>query len=97
MTHHVVLVPLELAIARVENRVEQGEHDVPTAKIRQRYERLWAHVADAVEHAHETFAYDNTSAARPFRLIARLEHGRVVGTPDWPSWAPAELRALTTA
>ena len=94
---HVVLVPEDLAVARVENRVEHGGHDVPERKIRERYRRLWAHIAEAIELAHETHAYDNTAARSPFRLVARFERGRSTGEADWPAWAPAELQALTSA
>lgn len=95
VTLHVVLVPEDLAVARVENRVEHGGHDVPVDKIRQRYRRLCTHVAAAIELAHETYAYDNTSARDPYRLVARFERGRLVGDAQWPAWAPTELRSLT--
>ncbi len=97
VTLHVVLVPEALAVARVENRVEHGGHDVPEDKIRERYQRLWAHIAEAIELAHESYVYDNTTAANPYRLVGRFERGRIVGGADWPTWTPAELRSLTSA
>jgi hypothetical protein len=39
---HVVVIPVELSVLRVQARVESGGHDVPEDKIRQRHERLWA-------------------------------------------------------
>jgi predicted ABC-type ATPase len=97
VTLHVVVVPEELAVARVDNRVEQGGHFVPEDKIRERYRRLWSHVVDAIALAHETYVYDNSVANRPFRLVARFERGRAVGHLDWPAWAPRALRAMTSA
>src|SRR6185312_14341909 len=38
---HVVMVPVELSVQRVLERVRRGGHDVPEQKIRERYERLW--------------------------------------------------------
>jgi len=94
VTLHVVLVPEDLAVARVENRVEHGGHDVPEVKIRERYQRLWAHIAEAIMLAHETYVYDNTTAEHAYRFVARFEQGRVVGVANWPAWTPAELRSF---
>jgi predicted ABC-type ATPase len=93
-TLHVIVVPVELAVARVALRVEYGGHDVPEEKIRSRYERLWAHIAEAVTVADSTRFYENTNAERPYRLLARFEHGRPSSPIDWPAWVPAPLRAF---
>lgn len=37
---HVIMVPVELTVQRVRERVRRGGHDVPESKIRDRYERL---------------------------------------------------------
>lgn len=88
---HVVLIPEDLAVARVANRVEVGGHNVPEDKVRSRYQRLWGHVREAITVADEAVLYDNTSAATPLQPIASYLRGRVVGEPAWPSWVPAEL------
>ena len=72
---HVVVIPVELSVLRVQARVESGGHDVPEDKIRQRHERLWAHVAEAVTVADETILYDNSKAASPLREVARERGG----------------------
>ena len=90
---HVILVPPALAGPRVATRVAQGGHDVPARKIRERYERLWPLVAAARGVADRTTFYDNSRAARPFRVVATYERGRPVGEPDWPSWTPPVLLA----
>jgi predicted ABC-type ATPase len=89
---HVVLIPEELAVARVVDRVANGGHDVPEDKVRARFTRLWRHLREAIAQADEAHVYDNTSAAGPFRLVASYADGRVVGSPRWPSWTPADLR-----
>jgi predicted ABC-type ATPase len=96
VTLHVLLVPEDLAVARVELRVEQGGHAVPEEKVRARYRRLWTHIADAIALAHEAYVFDNTNAAKPFRLVAKFESGRAVGKIEWPVWVPEELRALSS-
>lgn len=89
---HVVLIPEELAVARVVDRVANGGHAVPEEKVRARFSRLWRHVRDAIAVAGEAHVYDNTRAADPFRLVASFLDGRVVGSPRWPAWTPQDLR-----
>lgn len=89
---HVMLVPVEVTVLRVQHRVTQGGHSVPTAKIRERYERLWSLVAEARTLADRTTFYDNGRAATPFRPVATYERGRQIGDERWPRWTPAVLR-----
>jgi predicted ABC-type ATPase len=89
---HVVMVPEELAVARVAARVVAGGHGVPEEKIRGRYRRLWPLVADAIVLADTATVYDNARRNGP-AVVADLSHGFPVGNPLWPDWAPD---ALTT-
>lgn len=88
---HVILVAVDLAVARVADRVRRGGHDVPEQKIRARYARLWALVATARDRADRTEFLDNSLAAEPFRPVATFERGRLVGEPYWPVWTSAAL------
>jgi predicted ABC-type ATPase len=92
VTLHVVMVPAELAVARVASRVQAGGHAVPEAKVRERYGRLWPLVASALDVADFAIVYDNSRAAEPFRVVARYEHGLTIGNPDWPAWTPDAIR-----
>jgi predicted ABC-type ATPase len=87
---HVVMVPEDLAVARVAARVAGGGHPVPEDKIRARYRRLWPLVADAMVLADTATVYDNTRRAGP-RDVAVLSHGFTVGGPSWPDWTPDAL------
>ena len=89
---HVMLVPEDLAVARVAYRVEGGGHTVPEGKVRERYRRLWELVADATHVAHRAHFYDN-SRADAFAPVADFELGRPAGTPAWPAWTPDALVA----
>jgi len=89
---HVVMVPVELSVQRVLERVRRGGHDVPEQKIRERYERLWEHIASAIRIADVAEVFDNSSARAPFRLCASYQHGAPIGAPSWPKWTPGELR-----
>lgn len=88
---HVMIVPEETTVGRVEHRVRHGGHTVPEDKIRARYQRLWALVAQARELAERSRIYDNSNARHPFREVAVYERGLLVGQADWPAWTPAAL------
>lgn len=92
VTLHVVLVPEEMAVARVANRVMNDGHEVPEDKIRSRYQRLWPLLAEAIGLVDVAHVYDNTSASDPFRLVATFDRGAAISTPAWPRWAPKALR-----
>lgn len=94
VTLHIVMVPVDLTVQRVRERVRRGGHAVPEHKIRERYERLWEHVAEAIGTADAANLYDNSSARRPFRLCASFELGALVGSLDWPTWVPDPLKRL---
>lgn len=87
---HVILVPEELTVLRVERRVASGGHSVPEEKIRKRYQRLWDLVRQAMIAADSTNVYDSSPHNRP-AIVAQLASGIPVGAVHWPSWAPHEL------
>ncbi len=89
---HVLMVPEDLAVARVASRYAQGGHDVPVEKIRGRYQRLWATVAAAVPRANVATFWDNSDAGAP-QQVALFIAGLSAGPPRWPRWAPTELTA----
>ncbi|WP_045820834.1 zeta toxin family protein [Williamsia herbipolensis] len=91
ITMHVVIVPVELTVARVLNGVEQGGRSVPESKIRERHARLWMLVREAIGLVDHAYAYDNTTAKNPFRVVARFDRGRMVGEATWPAWTPEVL------
>jgi len=89
-----LIVPVGLAVARVEQRVREGGHEVPVTKIRERHARLWPLVAEAIASAHDTRVYDSSGQrGHPFREVARFTLGVPHGEPDWPAWTPTALLA----
>lgn len=92
---HVVLIPVELSVARVAERVRNGGHSVPEATVRARYERLWPLIAAAVGRAHEATVYDNSRSHPAHRTVATFQGGQLVGTADWPAWTPTAMTSLT--
>ena len=88
---HVVMVPEELSVHRVPERVHNGGHHVPEHLVRARWHRLWPLVAEAITLADDAAVYDNSSARDPFRRVASFWRGVPVGSVDWPRWTPAAL------
>jgi predicted ABC-type ATPase len=89
---HVLMVPEDLAVARVANRVHHGGHGVPINKIRERYQRLWANVALAAEKASSAAFWDNSTLDGPV-LIGEIVNGILLSKPRWPTWTPIALIA----
>lgn len=73
---HVVMIPADLAVERVADRVTDGAHTVPEDRIRGRYGRLWELVAQARHLTDRADFYDNSRLDVPFRGSS----GRVTGT-----------------
>ena len=92
---HVMLLPVDVTVMRVTERVVDGGHDVPEQKIRERYDRLWPLIARARDVAHRTDFFDNSTARAPFRRVAAYEHGLLLGEASWPGWAPEAITGMT--
>ncbi len=67
---------------------------MPARKIREQHVRRWGHVERVIRLVDVAEVRDDFRAEAPFRLCARFEHGVRIGDPDWPSWAPDELRGI---
>jgi predicted ABC-type ATPase len=77
----------ELATARVVERVEQGGHDVPDAKIAERFPRTLRNLEEALTFVDRAFIFDNSSAEAPYRFVAELKSARVVRRGETqPRW-----------
>jgi predicted ABC-type ATPase len=86
----------ELHIARVRSRVEKGGHDIPEARIRERYDRSRLNLIQLLPKLTELRVYDNSEEADPDtgvapepKVVLHLVRGKVVSccdltlTPDW--------------
>ncbi len=93
---YVGLASPELHIARVRSRVAAGGHDIPEAKIRERYENSRLNLVDLMPKLTELRVFDNSEegdprrgiAPRP-RLLLHMNHWKIVDsceltrTPEW--------------
>jgi len=76
---HVGVGSADLSVARVAERVKEGGHPVPEAKIRARYDRNGPLIREAV--------YDNSALNQPPERVLSMKDGRVsYVAPMLPDW-----------
>src|ERR1700693_2127274 len=94
---YVGLATPELHIARVRSRVAAGGHDIPEAKIRERYESSRLNLVDLMPKLTELRVFDNSEEGDPRRgiaprpkLLLHMDRGKIVDSCDLtetPEWA----------
>jgi predicted ABC-type ATPase len=98
--YHVNLRSPELSVKRVAHRFNEGGHDVPEDKIRDRFERNPALIRQAVLRADRAFIYDNSRLNQDPALAIEFKNGQVARVSDQvPLWArdlyAKELEAIS--
>lgn len=87
---HVGVDDLDLSVARVRCRKEEGGHDVPEDKVRARYTRGQPLIRQAVLLADRGMVFDNSKLNTPPRLVLLFANGRLVRVdPVLPGWVLA--------
>ena len=89
---HVVMVPEELSVVRVEVWVADGVNGVPDARIREPHRRLRDPEIQAVAHLDTATFSGSTHRSGPHK-IAPFENRFALGTLARPPWAPATRQA----
>lgn len=75
----------EINVARVRDRVRRGGHDVPSDKIRSRYQRSLDNLLPAMKVCHRAFIFDNSGESLVF--VAELNEGALsLRTEEVPAW-----------
>jgi predicted ABC-type ATPase len=76
-----------VSIARVQQRVARGGHDIPDGKLRARFPRILKNLRVAVLRVERAVLFDNSSYDRPYRLVVTYEGGRLTERyPPLPRW-----------
>lgn len=95
----------EQHIARVEARVAMGGHDIPEAKIRERYPAALENLIALMPYLEHLQVYDNSTEAAPGKaipdpvLVAEMVSGKLAWPDDLgslertPDWAKPLLEA----
>jgi predicted ABC-type ATPase len=71
----VRIANVELSIARVQQRVDAGGHDVPDDKLLARFERTQRNVREALRFVDLAVVLDNSEVERPFRHVETWQRG----------------------
>jgi predicted ABC-type ATPase len=88
-TFHIVylwLPTVELALARVAERVRRGGHAVPEGTVRRRYDRSLANFFALYSRFADSWVMLDNSIRRRARVIARQPVGRPVSVFDTGRW-----------
>ena len=93
---YVGLDSVERHLARVRSRVARGGHDIPEARIRERYVQSRLNLIRLLPHLTELLLFDNSAEADPHtgtapepKLLLHLTRGKVRETckltavPEW--------------
>jgi predicted ABC-type ATPase len=93
----------ELHLARVARRVAQGGHDIPSAKIRERWRTSRENLIRLLPHIHHLRVYDNSAEADPAEghaprpaLWLEMKERRITAPTDL-SGAPAWVQPILGA
>ena len=99
----VGLDSVELHVARVQQRVARGGHDIPRADIERRYIRGLVNLIRLLPRLSQLAVYDNSAQADPDaptrvapRLLLRSVGGAIIGPSDLaqtPAWAKPIIAA----
>lgn len=85
--HFIGLASPALSQARVIHRVSRGGHDVPDAKLQDRFPRTLENLKRLIPVAHRLTIYDNSEVSRPHRPIAFFESEKLLTlAEDLPAW-----------
>ena len=85
---YIHLDTLELNEARVYQRVTEGGHNVPVAKIHSRIPRTIKNIAKTLPLVNEARLLNNSSRDNPFHVVATVKQGgRKYAINPLPEWA----------
>lgn len=87
---HVGVETAELSVERVRGRVEEGGHEVPEAKVRERYDRGGPLIRAAMHLCDRGHVFDNSRLNEPPERIISFAAGRPSFVKaNLPPWARA--------
>ena len=83
---------LDLNLARIAQRVEEGGHAVPPEKVKSRIPRTLEHIKTVIPLCDQVYVLDNQSYESPFEKIATLSHSVLtLHSDEIPSWVQSLL------
>lgn len=92
---YIVLAAPDLNVERVRLRVKKGGHDVPEAKIRERWFKSIRQLPWFLEQSDRAWIFDNSGAAP--RQIGLKQDGNIIVDPTAPAALREAIELLRTA
>ncbi|MEX2300015.1 MAG: zeta toxin family protein [Bryobacterales bacterium] len=84
---YLALRDFSMHAERVKSRADAGGHSASEAALREIYLRSLAHLPKAIDSMDDLWAYDNSAAGGPPRLVLQSEKGVIrFLANDWPGW-----------
>jgi predicted ABC-type ATPase len=82
--YYVGLNTVEESIARIENRVRKGGHDIPSSDVMRRFENRFENLCKVLPYCDEATFYDNENG---FVAVAEYKNGEMlqIGSQS-PAW-----------
>lgn len=72
------------SLARIQNRVKRGGHDIPVDDVQRRFAGRWEAVAKVLPYCDEAEFYDNDNG---FVKVAEYRNGELIPVGShWPKW-----------
>lgn len=84
---------VEINLARIQQRVLAGGHDIPEADVRRRYRRSFENLPTAVQRADHTLLFDN-STERGYQIAGVLSPSASEWFEPLSRWAASLKAAL---
>ncbi len=87
--YFVSTVSPQINIERIAQRVVLGGHDVPTAKVLQRYKHSLELLPELIPIAHRSYVFDNSAPSSEIKLYVEIDNTHVItieDAPIFPSW-----------
>ena len=82
--YYVGLNTVEESLARIENRVKKGGHDIPDADVRRRFNKRFEDLIAVLQYCDEATFYDNENG---FVAVAEYKNGEILQKgstrPQW--------------
>ena len=93
--YYVGLKNADIALERIKNRVANGGHDIPTEKVRKRYEESKNNLEKIIPFCDSVSVFDNSES---FRRLATIKEDKLIQKADKvPFWFNSKLKNLISS
>ena len=93
--YYVGLKNADIALERIKNRVANGGHDIPTEKVRKRYEESKNKLEKIIPFCDSVSVFDNSES---FRRLATIKEDKLIQKADKvPFWFNSKLKNLISS